>query len=166
MYKLKDLGKFWKHLGIFQWSTCYGVLKRLHNVPCNCQWFQTTKSSKFDALLVIPQTSEIPRPLAFSAKKKGWPTGCQCKHWFRDICSVMAKASCWRQVSSFSKLKGIPITLVPNCSFPFLSSTFSFTQTFCLSEVSQLQVRASSLCKSFSLNNQVVYQLEDRNTVM
>ena len=120
---------------------------------------------KCEALPVILQTSETPGPWLLLQKGRAELPSANASGSGIFVLSS-AKASCWRQVSSFSMLRGVPIILVPNCSFPSLSTKFSFIQTFCAPEGSQLQRRASGLWKTFSWNNSVMYQSGSKNIVM
>lgn len=91
--------------------------------------------------------------------KKSQTAVCQWKHsWFRDLFSV-SKSKLLKTVPSFSVLRSVPVILMYKCSFPFLSSKFSFLQTFHSPERLQLQRRASGLWKTFSWYNPVMYHL-------
>lgn len=108
---------------------------------------------KCDALLVTLQTSEIPRPRFPLQTGRDEPWAANTSMFPSGIFALSsAKASCWRQVMSFSTLRGVPIIPVPNCSFPFLSSKFSFVQIFCAPEGVTAPKKSFGVTKNFFLN--------------
>lgn len=164
----------WKILKTFGNLSLADLLQHSQEPECPCNVMPVTPNSlrlinwsKYDALFVVPQTSEIPRPWLPLQKETdhSLPVEMFLVQGYL-LCSKSKLLKTGVQfLCAFSVLGDVPVILVYNCRFPFSSSKYSFLQTLHSPGRSQLWRRASGLWKAFSWNNPVMCHLRGKNVV-